>query len=110
MTSTRLYSLVTHVERQPFRSGRLSLVLVVHGLFVLGLPLVLLLQAIFDTSKQVGTPRLTWDGHEFLDSIRDDSVWSAVKKRLAPIGGSVSIGVLRAVAVEVVKSRLGLSD
>ena len=41
MTSGRLYSAVTEVERQPFRSMGFVSVIVVSALFALGLPLVL---------------------------------------------------------------------
>ncbi len=54
--------------------------------------------------------RLTWAGHDFLDSIRDESVWSAVKKKLAAVGGSTSIDVLKALVTQVVKGELGLTE
>jgi hypothetical protein len=51
---------------------------------------------------------LTWAGHDFLDSVRDDSVWAAVKRRLGSVSGAVSLDVLKAVVTEVVSGRLGL--
>lgn len=42
---------------------------------------------------------LTWDGHEFLDAIRNDTVWNKVKKTVAEKGGSIPFDVLKAVAV-----------
>ena len=54
--------------------------------------------------------RLTWEGHDFLDSVRDDSVWSAVKKKLTAVGGSTSIDVLKALVTQVVKGKLGLTE
>ena len=42
MTSGRLYSAITDVERQPFRSMGFMSVIIVSVLFALGLPLVLL--------------------------------------------------------------------
>ena len=53
---------------------------------------------------------LTWAGHDFLDSIRDESVWSAVKKKLTAVGGSASIDVLKALVTQVVKGKLGLTE
>ena len=44
---------------------------------------------------------LTIQGHDFLDSIRDDSVWKKVKQALAVIGGSGSLEVVKAVAKAV---------
>jgi hypothetical protein len=51
--------------------------------------------------------RLTWEGHEFLDNIRDKGIWSATKKK---IGGlqSVAMSVLVEVAKAEVKKHLGL--
>lgn len=36
---------------------------------------------------------LTWNGHELLDNIRDNTVWNAVKKKAAKYGG-LSISAL----------------
>lgn len=52
--------------------------------------------------------RPTWAGYDLLDSIRDESVWAKVRERIGNVGGSVSIDVLKAVAIQVVKDRLGL--
>ena len=43
-----------------------------------------------EISKNVWMPiRLTWAGHEFLDSARDDKRWKKVKSSMASIGGFV---------------------
>ena len=39
-----------------------------------------------------------------------ESVWSAVKKKLAAVGGSTSIDVLKALVTQVVKGELGLTE
>ena len=52
--------------------------------------------------------RLTWEGHEFLDSIRDDTVWKEVRGRLEKIGGQATIAVVKALAGSVAKNMLGL--
>lgn len=36
---------------------------------------------------------LTWKGHEFLDNIRDNTVWNAVKEKASKFGG-LSISAL----------------
>jgi hypothetical protein len=51
---------------------------------------------------------LTWEGHEFLDNIRNDSVWSSTKKRVGDLVGSVSISVIAAVAEAEMKKLIGL--
>ncbi|MHB1461708.1 MAG: DUF2513 domain-containing protein [Armatimonadota bacterium] len=50
---------------------------------------------------------VSWEGHELLDAIRDDRVWTKTMEKLAPVG-SVGIEVLKAVAVSVAKGMLGL--
>jgi len=51
---------------------------------------------------------LTWHGHEFLDSVRDEGVWSSIKVALKPVG-SASFEVVKSLAVAVLSSKLGLS-
>jgi hypothetical protein len=52
---------------------------------------------------------LTWDGHEFVDNIRNDNVWGKTKKRLAGLAGTVSVGVIAAIAQAETKKLFGLS-
>ena len=35
--------------------------------------------------------RLTWDGHEFLDNVKDNSRWNKIKKYVKEKGGSFSL-------------------
>ena len=51
---------------------------------------------------------LTWDGHDFLDAIRDDTIWNKTKARVLEAAGTVSLEVLKAVAVSVARGALGL--
>jgi hypothetical protein len=44
--------------------------------------------------------RLTWDGHEFLDSIRSDTVWQKTKKTFVEQGISMTFDLVKAVAKE----------
>jgi len=44
---------------------------------------------------------LTWNGHELLDTIRDDSIFNATLERLKSIGGKAAISVLTAVATKL---------
>ena len=52
--------------------------------------------------------RLTNDGHDFLDSIRDDSIFAKVKEKLGIIGGAASLAAIKALADTLVKEVLGL--
>ena len=49
--------------------------------------------------------RMTWEGHDFLESVRDDKVWQKTKGYLKDIGG-VGIDVLKDVAKAVVKDQI----
>lgn len=51
---------------------------------------------------------LTWDGHEFLDNIRNDDIWSKVKKQAATVSG-VGLKMLAALAESEIKKHFGLS-
>ena len=53
--------------------------------------------------------RLTWDGHEFLDLVRDPTVWAKVTKRLKKVGGFASVDVIKMLGVAVIKDQLGLN-
>lgn len=56
--------------------------------------------------------RLTWEGHNFLDAARDDTVWNRSKERLKAVGQSlltVPIGVLTALLIDEGKRRLDLT-
>ncbi|TYK64171.1 DUF2513 domain-containing protein [Colwellia echini] len=52
--------------------------------------------------------RLTWDGHEFLDSIKSKSTWDKTKSLISEKGGAMSFDVIKGVAVHIGKSALGL--
>ena len=49
--------------------------------------------------------RLTWDGHEFLDTIRDPDVWAKTKSGAEKVG-AFSIDVLSDIAKGVIKKKI----
>lgn len=51
--------------------------------------------------------KMTWNGHEFLDNIRDKSVWEKVKIRLDGLS-SVSLRIVADIAESEIKKRLNL--
>lgn len=51
---------------------------------------------------------LTWEGHEFLNSIREEKVYNKVTAILKPMGG-FTMEVLKEVASAVTKQFLGLT-
>jgi hypothetical protein len=52
---------------------------------------------------------LTWDGHEFLDNIRDPNVWANTKQRLATLN-TASVSIIRELAESEMKKQLGLAS
>lgn len=57
----------------------------------------------------VKADRLTPAGHDFIDAIREQTIWNAVKGKLVAVGGSVPIAIMVQLAVAEGKKRLGLS-
>ena len=55
--------------------------------------------------------RLTWDGHEFLDAIRNDTVWARTKKVFLDKGVEMTFDLVKAIAKEaaaaVMKGAIG---
>ena len=49
--------------------------------------------------------RLSWDGHEYLDAVRDPKIWAKTKEGAKKVGSS-SVDVLLAIARGLIKSKL----
>ncbi len=56
----------------------------------------------------LGLFRVTNSGHDFLDAVRDDGVWNKTKSKIAHVGGSATLDVVKAVAVSILTTALGL--
>lgn len=52
---------------------------------------------------------LSWQGHELLSAMRDDSLWSKAKKVVMAEGKSWTIEVLKAWLIEMAKQKLRIS-
>jgi len=57
-------------------------------------------------SPWIFATRLTWEGHELLDSVRRDTVWSRVKSIVAEKGLDLSVDVVKTVAKIVIEAML----
>jgi hypothetical protein len=51
---------------------------------------------------------LTWEGHEFLNAARNDTLWKRAKDQVTSKGGAMTLGILKAVLIEMGKKALGL--
>ena len=54
--------------------------------------------------------RLTWEGNDFLDAVRDESIWKRVRSTIGKITGGASFEVFKTVAsslaLDAIKSSL----
>jgi len=53
---------------------------------------------------------LTWHGHEFLDAVRNDTVWAKTKEVVKEKGGSVPFAVLQALVIKIAGAAFGLGE
>lgn len=52
---------------------------------------------------------LTWEGHEFVEAIRDDGVWQEALGIVAKSGGGVVFDLLKKALLKVLEKRAGLA-
>jgi hypothetical protein len=42
---------------------------------------------------------ITWEGHEFLDAIRDNTVWTRTKEKLGPAIANTALSIIKELAL-----------
>lgn len=52
--------------------------------------------------------RLTWEGHEFLDSARSDTIWNKTLKQAGEFSESIAIPLLKDLLIATLRSQIGL--
>lgn len=60
------------------------------------------------TYRQFLIRRITMQGYEYLDSIRDPKVWSETKLKLSQATSSISLEVVKTIASKVILGMLGI--
>ena len=50
---------------------------------------------------------ISWNGHDYLDSIRDPKVWNEIKNRTQDLSG-IALEVVKSLAIDITKQMLGL--
>jgi hypothetical protein len=50
---------------------------------------------------------LNWDGHDFLDAARSDTVWNEAQQTIKEKVGTVAFDMLKALLVTIAKEQLG---
>lgn len=66
-----------------------------------------LVEGVKDTTGGTICKRLTWDGHEFLDMCRKDTLWEKAKLQVTEKAGGLSFFALKTALTELLKSQLG---
>lgn len=52
--------------------------------------------------------RLTWEGHEFLEKVRDEKLWKSIVKTTKKKTGGLSFDILKAILIATLKKAVGL--
>lgn len=50
--------------------------------------------------------RLTSDGHDFIEAVRDKSIWDKTKKSVAETGGNITLEMIKMLAVGLLKAKI----
>jgi hypothetical protein len=58
-----------------------------------------------DFTKRIPFSRLTWSGHDFLDSVRDPEIWAKTKKGAEAAGG-FTVDLLKDLAKGFIKKQI----
>ena len=72
-----------------------------------GLAKVVEITALGDKSPQAKITQLTWAGHEFLDSARENKRWNQAKDLISNVGGA-SIQIWMMLLSDLIKKNLGI--
>jgi hypothetical protein len=72
-----------------------------------------LVTAVDSTVQQAPSPTalpqsITWDGHEFLDAVRNDKVWLRLKADLKDRGLALPFSLVQSLALKIVATLAGL--
>lgn len=59
-------------------------------------------------SRNFHIRRLTNQGHDFLDAIRDQTVWGNTKNKVLEHGGSIALGLVKEIATAYLRQKIGI--
>lgn len=62
----------------------------------------------FDNKPYIMINSISYSGHQYLDTIRDNRVWKETKQKLSKFS-SVSLPIIQELASSLIKSKLGLT-
>jgi predicted transcriptional regulator len=101
------------IEKQPFTGRRVTLDINGYSNDMVSYHIILLheaglIDAVNFSSKEgprYFPTRLTWQGHEFLEAIKDDTRWNKVKSIMEKAGG-FAYEIAKVVAIDLMKNQI----
>jgi DNA-binding transcriptional ArsR family regulator len=57
-----------------------------------------------DDECEFGISRLTWEGHEFLETAKDDSRWKKAMEVVKEKGGNITLDILKQLLIQLMKT------
>ena len=61
-----------------------------------------------DRPSEIIYSSITFDGHQYLDSVRSETLWEQIKHKISIFGGSVALPIINSLSASIIKSQLGL--
>jgi hypothetical protein len=49
---------------------------------------------------------LTWEGHDYLDAVREEGIWASTKSALTESGGSAAIELVKSIATAFARKKI----
>jgi DNA-binding transcriptional ArsR family regulator len=102
------------IERQPFTRGKITLEIEGYSHEEISYHVLLLSEADLieaDVSARASAEykpiRLTWQGHEFLEAVRDEARWNKLKDMMGKVGGFV-YEIAKPLAIDLLKDQISL--
>jgi hypothetical protein len=62
------------------------------------------------SGRHFGIWRLTWEGHDFLDAARNDTLWKKAREKVVGTVGTVTLDIMKEVLISLAKDTLGLKS
>lgn len=62
----------------------------------------------FDATRSWIPHSLTWKGHNFLNAVRDDSIWREIKTQVKNNGADLPVEIIYELALREIRQRIGL--
>lgn len=54
--------------------------------------------------------RLTYEGHQFLEAARNDSLWERAKSHVQKSGGAMTLSIMKALLIDYARRSVGLGE